>query len=128
MHPGLAGGNPTEPRPPQPRGNWIGTISGTHADLRVQGTCTLEVNFDPNFNGQWWIDCPSGSRSQGQVLAIILGGNETIFTFFNITPASNCPWIGFATHTATAIDGDFEVIDCTTNATRSTGTFEVRPR
>lgn len=121
------GGSPTEPSNPRPRGNWTGTISGTHADLGIQGTCTLEANFDPSFNGQWWVDCPNGRRSQGQVLAILLG-DETIFTFFTLNPASNCPWLGFASQTATLIEGDFEVADCNTNATRSTGTFQIRPR
>lgn len=121
------GGSPTEPRPPQPRGNWIGTISGTQVDLGVQGTCTLEINLDATFNGQWWVDCPNGTRSQGRALGATLN-DFIVFTFFNTTPASNCPWAGFATRTAALIDGDFEVIDCNTNATRSTGTFEIRPR
>ena len=119
------GGGPTEPRP---RGNWIGTISGTHADLGVQGTCTLEMNFNADLNadlnGQWWIDCPSGSHSQGQVLSF--GANNVIF--FTFSPTSNCPWDGFGTRTAARIEGRFEVVDCTTNVTRSTGTFEIRPR
>ena len=122
------GGSPTEPANPRPRGNWIGTISGTHADLGIQGTCTLEANFDPNFNGQWWIDCPNGRRSQGQILSILFGGNEAIFAFFTTTPSSSCPWDGFGTLTATLIDASFEVTDCTTNTTRSTGTFQLRPR
>lgn len=117
-------GGPTEPRP---RGNWIGTISGTHAELGVQGTCTLEMNLDTNFSGPWWIDCPNGSRSQGQAVAIAFN-NQLIFAFFTLTPTSNCPWDGVADRTATLIDGDFEVTDCNTNAVRSRGTFDLRPR
>jgi hypothetical protein len=121
------GGSPTEPTPPPSRGNWIGTISGTHTALGVQGTCTLEMNLDSTSSGQWWIDCPNGARSQGRAIGIGLN-NVTVFTFFNTTPASNCPWTGVAERTTTLIDGDFEVIDCNTNAIRSTGTFQIRPR
>jgi hypothetical protein len=121
------GGSPTEPANPRPRGNWIGTISGTHTALGVQGTCTLEMNLDTTFNGHWWIDCPNGARSQGQALGAS-ANNLTVFTFLTTSPASNCPWVGFGIRAAAVIEGDFEVIDCITSATRSTGTFEVRPR
>ncbi len=124
---GCGGGDGDGPTEPRPRGNWIGTISGTHADLGVQGTCTLEMNLDTNFSGQWWIDCPNGSRSQGQILTIAFN-NQLIFAFFTLNPTSNCPWDGFGTRTTAGIDGDFEVNDCNTNTVRSRGTFTVRPR
>ena len=121
------GGSPTEPMSARPRGNWIGTISGTHTALGVQGTCTLEMSLDTTLSGHWWIDCPNGARSQGQALSASSSG-FTVFTFVTTSPASNCPWAGFGIRTAAVIEGDFEVIDCITNATRSTGTFEIRPR
>lgn len=121
------GGGPTEPRDRPARGNWIGTISGTHADLRLQGTCDFEMNLDATFIGQWWIDCPNGASSQGQVIGIAFA-NNVIFTFVSISPLLNCPWDGFAAVTATTIEDDFEVLDCTTNAVRSTGTFQLRKR
>lgn len=127
--PGCGGGgsSPTEPGDRPVRGNWIGTISGTHADLGVQGTCDLEMNLDANFDGQWWIDCPRGASSEGQALGFDLDF-AVVFLFFSTRPASNCPWNGFANKTATTLDGDFEVTDCTTDATRSIGTFTLRKR
>ena len=59
----------TEPTGPAVRGNWIGTISGTHAGLHLNGTCTLEMNLDLAYNGQWWVDCP-GASSRGEVLSL----------------------------------------------------------
>ena len=120
------GGSPTEPGRPV-RGNWIGTISGTHADLGVRGTCDFEMNLDATFTGHWWIDCPGGASSQGQVIGIAFF-NSVIFTFISLNPLSNCPWDGTSDVTATTLNGDFEVIDCTTNNVRSTGTFELRKR
>ena len=126
--PGCGGGSsPTEPEGRPARGNWIGTISGTHADLGVQGTCDFEMNLDTTFTGQWWIDCP-GRSSQGQVIGIAFL-NSVIFTFISLSPLSDCPWDGFSdVVTATTLEGDFEVLDCTTNAVRSTGTFQLRKR
>jgi len=127
--PGCGGGRgPTEPGGRPARGNWIGTISGTHADLGVHGTCGFEMNLDTTFTGQWWIDCTGGASSRGQVIGIAFL-NSVIFTFISLNPLSNCPWDGTSNSvTATAIDGDFEVTDCSTNTVRSTGTFTLRKR
>ncbi|HKI06464.1 MAG TPA: hypothetical protein VKK31_31085 [Thermoanaerobaculia bacterium] len=127
---GCGGGgssSPTEPGGRPIRGNWIGTISGTHADLRVQGTCDLEMDLDPTFNGRWWIDCPNGASSQGQALGISIS-NIVAFVFLTGSPRSDCPWSGVASGTAGTIEGEFEVTDCATNAQRSTGTFQLRRR
>lgn len=124
---GGGGRSPTEPGGRPARGNWIGTISGTHADLGVQGTCDFELNLDANFDGRWWIDCPRGASSEGQALGFDVGF-AVAFVFISTRPASNCSWAGFATKTATTIDGDFQVTDCTTNTIRSTGTFALRKR
>jgi len=124
---GGGGSSPTEPGGPTTRGNWIGTISGTHADLQVQGTCVLEMDLDPTFSGRWWIDCPNNIHSQGQTFGISLN-NLVIFTFLTSSPRLDCPWTAFGSQTASTIEGDFEVTDCTTNAPRSDGTFELRRR
>jgi hypothetical protein len=125
---GCGGSSPTEPGGRPARGNWIGTISGTHADLGVRGTCDFEMNLDTTFTGQWWIDCPGGASSQGQVIGIAFL-NSVIFTFISLNPLSDCPWDGTSNSvTATAIAGDFEVTDCSTNTVRSTGTFTLRKR
>lgn len=120
--------SPTEPGGQTARGNWIGTISGTHAGLRLQGTCQLEMLLDPNVTtGRWWIDCPDGASSQGQVAGVGLQG----FAFLSLIPLDpllGCPFVLTGTRTAATIDGDFEVTDCDTNAVLSTGTFSVRLR
>ena len=107
--PGCGGGHssPTEPGAPATRGNWIGTITGVHAGLHLNGTCTLEMKLDPTYNGQWWVDCP-GASSTGQVFGITLQ-NLLALTLITTSPASNCPWDAVTSVTASTIDGSFEV-------------------
>jgi hypothetical protein len=122
------GGSPTEPGGRPARGNWIGTISGTHAGLRLQGTCELEMLLDPNLNsGRWWIDCPNGASSQGQAAGVGLEG-FVFLTLIPLDPFLDCPFDLTGARTAATMDGDFEVTDCDTNAVRSTGTFSLRLR
>jgi hypothetical protein len=122
------GGSPTEPGGPVARGNWIGTISGTHAGLGIQGTCTLEMLLDPNLNtGRWWIDCPNGASSQGQVAGVGLQG-FAFLVLIPLNPLLDCPFDLMGPRTAVTIDGDVEVRDCETNAVESTGTFSLRLR
>jgi len=119
-------GSPTEPG--NRRGNWIGTISGTHAGLHLQGTCQLEMLLDPNLNaGRWWIDCPNGASSQGQVAGVGLQG-FAVLTLISLDPLLDCPFVLTGTRTAATVDGDFEVTDCQTDAVLSTGTFSLRLR
>lgn len=121
------GGSPTEPGRPA-RGNWIGTISGTHAGLRLQGTCELEMQLDPNLNsGRWWIDCPNGASSQGQAVGAAVEG-FVVLALIPLNPRLDCPFDLTGLRTAATIDGDFEVTDCETNAVRSSGTFSLRLR
>lgn len=121
-------GSPTEPGQPARRGNWIGTISGTHAGLRLQGTCELEMLLDPNLNsGRWWIDCPNGASSQGQVVGATTEV-VAVLALISLSPPLSCPFELVGTRTAATIDGGFEVTDCATNAVRSTGTFSLRLR
>ena len=125
---GDGGKSPTEPRGGTARGNWIGTISGTHAGLRLQGTCQLEMLLDPNLNaGRWWIDCPGGASSQGQAAGAGLEG-FAVLSMISLDPLLDCPFVLTGTRTAATIDGDFEVADCHTNAVLSTGTFSLRLR
>ncbi|HEX6903773.1 MAG TPA: hypothetical protein VF789_28945 [Thermoanaerobaculia bacterium] len=120
------GGSPTEPS--SRRGNWIGTISGTHAGIRLQGTCQLEMLLDPNLNtGRWWIDCPDGASSQGQVAGVGFEG-FAFLTLISLNPLLDCPFDLTGTRTAATIEGDFEVTNCDTNAVLSRGTFSVRLR
>lgn len=118
--------SPTEPGGQTPRGNWLGTVSGKHAGIHLDGTCTLEMNLDPAFNGHWWVDCP-GASSQGEVLTV---GNSGVFvmSLFTTDPRSTCPWIATATATVSTIDGDFQVIDCPSDQVVSTGTLQLRRR
>jgi hypothetical protein len=118
--------SPSEPTGPVQRGNWIGTITGVHAGLHLNGTCTLEMNLDPNYNGQWWVDCP-GASSTGQVFGIPLQ-NLLALTMLTSTPASSCPWDAVTSLTASTIDGSFEVQNCTNNQVVSTGTLTLRRR
>jgi len=43
--------SPTEPASTTNRGNWIGTITGKSDTRHLDGTCPLEMNLDPAFNG-----------------------------------------------------------------------------
>ncbi len=125
---GDGGNSPTEPGGQTARGNWIGTISGTHAGIRLQGTCQLEMLLDPNLNtGRWWIDCPDGASSQGQVAGVGFEG-FAFLTLISLNPFLDCPFDLTGTRTAATIAGDFEVTNCDTNAVLSTGTFSVRLR
>jgi hypothetical protein len=122
------GKSPTEPGGRTARGNWIGTISGTHAGIRLQGTCQLEMLLDPNLNsGQWWIDCPNGASSRGQAAGVGLQG-FVFLTMISLDPLLDCPFDLTGARTEATMDGDFEVTDCQTNAVRSTGTFSLRLR
>ena len=85
------------------------------------------MDLDPNFNGRWWIDCPNNIHSQGQTFGIAIN-NLVVFTLLTSSPRIDCPWTAFGNHTASTIDGDFDVADCTTNAPRGAGTFELRRR
>lgn len=120
--------DPTEPRNDGPahRGNWIGTITGTHAGIHLDGTCTLEMNLDLTYNGQWWIDCP-GASSNGQVIGLATS-NLVVLTLLTASPASNCPWNVIATATPSTIDGQFHVTDCATQREVSSGTITLRHR
>jgi hypothetical protein len=120
--------SPTEPGGRTARGNWIGTISGTHAGIRLQGTCQLEMLLDPNLHsGQWWIDCPNGASSRGQAAGAGLQG-FVFLTMISLDPFLDCPFDLTGARTEATMDGDFEVLDCNTNAVRSTGTFSLRLR
>lgn len=120
--------SPTEPGGRTARGNWIGTITGTHAGIRLQGTCDLEMLLDPNLNtGQWWIDCPNGASSQGQVVGAVAEG-FAVFALIPLNPPLSCPFDLVGARTPATIEGDFEVPDCNTNAVLSSGTFSLRLR
>jgi hypothetical protein len=118
--------SPTEPGGSTARGNWLGTITGTHAGLHLQGTCTLEMNLDPAFNGRWWVDCP-GASSSGEVLTVLDNG-VALMTFNTTSPALQCPWRAVTTATVSTIQGEFAVDDCSTHSVVSTGTLGVRLR
>jgi hypothetical protein len=118
--------SPTDPDGGANRGNWIGTIQGTHAGLHVNGTCALEMNLDPAYNGRWWIDCP-GASSSGEVLTVI-GGGGAVMTFNTTTPALQCPWQAVTTATVSTIQGDFTVTDCSSHTVVGTGTIDARLR
>ena len=117
--------SPTEPAPTT-RGNWIGTITGVHSAIHLNGTCALEMKLDPNYQGQWWVDCPGGS-STGQVVSVTLN-NLLAMTLVTSTPASSCPWDSVTTFTASTIDGTFQVVSCATNQVVSTGTLTLKRR
>ena len=125
---GCNGGSdgPTAPSGPVQRGNWIGTITGTHAGIHLNGTCTLEMNLDLAYNGQWWVDCP-GASSNGQVVGLATS-NLVVLTLLTASPASNCPWNVVATATPSTIDGQFHVTDCATQRELSSGTITLRRR
>ncbi|HEY0554645.1 MAG TPA: hypothetical protein VGG20_10275 [Thermoanaerobaculia bacterium] len=116
---------PSEPTPAT-RGNWIGTITGVHSAIHLNGTCTLEMQLSPIYQGQWWVDCPGGS-STGQVSGVTVD-NLLALALVTTTPASNCPWSAVTTVTASTIDGTFQVVDCTTNKPVSSGTLTLRRR
>jgi hypothetical protein len=117
--------SPTDPGGAN-RGNWIGTIQGTHAGLHVNGTCVLEMNLDTAYNGRWWVDC-TGASSSGEVLTVISGG-VAVMTFNTTTPALQCPWQAVTTATVSTIRGDFTVTDCSSHAVVGTGTIDARLR
>lgn len=125
---GCGGGSssPSEPTGPVTRGNWIGTITGIHAGIHLNGTCPLEMNLDPAFNGQWFVDCP-GLSSRGEVLSATVN-NLVAMTLVTTSPASSCPWAAVSTATASTIDGTFQVQDCTTHQVVSTGTLTLTHR
>src|ERR1700709_73250 len=80
--------SPSEPTPTT-RGNWIGTITGVHSAIHLNGTCTLEMQLSPIYQGQWWVDCPGGS-STGQVSGVTVD-NLLALALVTTTPASSCP-------------------------------------
>ena len=125
---GCNGGSdgPTAPSAPVQRGNWIGTITGAHAGIHLAGTCTLEMNLDLAYNGQWWVDCP-GASSNGQVIGLDTS-NLVVLTLLSASPASNCPWNVVSTATPSTIDGQFHVTDCATQREVSSGTITLRHR
>ncbi len=123
---GGSGHTSTEPTGPVARGNWIGTITGVHAGIHLNGTCPLEMNLDAAYNGQWWIDCP-GASSRGEVLGLT-SSNLLALTLTTTSPASSCPWVAINTATASTIDGTFHVQDCATHAEVSSGTLTLRRR
>lgn len=127
---GCGGKNdPTEPPNDGPihRGNWIGRITGTHAGILLNGTCTLEMNLDLAYNGQWWVDC-TGASSHGQVIGLP-ATNLVVLTLLTASPASNCPWNVIATATPSTIDGQFHVTDCGTPQREvGSGTITLRHR
>jgi hypothetical protein len=118
--------SPTEPSGGANRGNWLGTITGTHAGLHLNGTCALEMNLDPAYNGRWWIDCP-GASSSGEVLSVLNNG-VALMSFNTTTPALQCPWRAVTTATVSTIQGEFAVDDCSSHSVVSTGTLDVRLR
>ena len=120
--------SPTEPGRQTARGNWVGTINGTHAGIRLQGTCDLEMLLDPNLNsGRWWIDCPNGGSSQGQVIGATSEA-FAVLALLPLSPATNCPFTLVGTRTTATVEGNFEVTDCNTDAVLSTGAFRMRLR
>jgi hypothetical protein len=123
---GCGGGGDDSPTTPTVRGNWVGTITGIHAGLRLNGTCPLEMNLDSTFNGQWFVDCP-GRASRGEVVSVTTN-NLLAMALTTTTPASSCPWAGVNTFTISTIDGTFRVVDCATNQVVSTGTLSLRRR
>jgi hypothetical protein len=126
--PGCGGGHhsPTEPGVPATRGNWIGTLSGTQPGIHLQGTCTLEMNLDPNYNGRWWVDCPDAS-SQGQVTSLDAGGVLAMI-LVTTSPASDCPWSAIvAPPTPSTLNGDFKAGDCH-GGPETTGTLTLHRR
>lgn len=126
---GCGGGDSRSPTDPggTTRGNWIGTITGTHTGIRLQGTCDLEMLLDPNLNGRWWIDCPNGSDSQGQVIGATTEA-FAVLALLPINPALNCPFTLVGTRTTATVEGSFEVTDCNTDAVLSTGALRMRLR
>jgi hypothetical protein len=116
---------PSEPTPTT-RGNWIGTISGVHSAIHLNGTCTLEMQLSPIYQGQWWVDCPGGS-STGQVSGVTVD-NLLAMALLTSSPASSCPWNAVTTVTASTIGGTFQVIDCATNKVVSSGTLSLTRR
>lgn len=123
---GCGGGGDDSPTTPTARGNWVGTITGVHAGLHLNGTCPLEMNLDPLFNGQWFVNCPGGA-SRGEVTSIT-NNNLLAMALTTTTPASSCPWAAVNTFTVSTIDGTFRVVDCATNQVVSTGTLSLRRR
>ncbi len=116
--------SPTEPGTAPP-GNWVGTITGEHAALHLDGTCALTMNLDPAFNGQWRVDCPGGG-SRGEVLSRPLRQPSGIMALTTIDPASTCPWTASAATAGSTIDGQFQVTDCSTHAVIGSGTIQLR--
>jgi hypothetical protein len=123
---GCGEGGDDSPTAPAARGNWVGTLTGVHAGLHLNGTCALEMNLDPLFNGQWFVDCAGGS-SRGDVLAVTTN-NLVAMTLITSSPASSCPWAAVSTFTVSTIDGTFQVVDCATHQVVSTGTLTLRRR
>jgi hypothetical protein len=126
--PGCGGGHssPTEPSVPTTLGNWIGTITGTQPGIHLQGTCALEMNLDPTYSGQWWVDCP-GASSQGTVTGLNAGG-ALVMVLLTTSPASNCPWSAIvAPPTPSTLQGDFQADDCH-GGPQSTGTLSLHHR
>jgi hypothetical protein len=126
--PGCGGGghSPTEPGAPATRGNWIGTITGTQPGLHLQGTCALEMDLAPNYDGHWWVDCP-GFSSQGEVTSLDAGGALAMI-LVTTSPASDCPWSALvAPATPSSLQGSFQADDCR-GGPRSTGTFSLHHR
>jgi hypothetical protein len=123
---GCGGGSDNSPTTPTVRGNWVGTITGIHAGLHLNGTCPLEMNLDSSFNGQWFVDCPGGS-SRGEVLSVT-ANNLLAMSLTTTNPASSCLWAAVNTFTVSTIDGTFQVQDCATHQVVSTGTLSLRRR
>jgi hypothetical protein len=123
---GGGGSSPSEPTVPVQRGNWVGTITGVHAGIHLNGTCPLEMRLDPLYQGQWWVDCP-GASSTGQVFGITLD-NLLVLNLVTTSPLSSCPWDAVTTVTASTIDGTFEVANCANNQVVSTGSVTLRRR
>jgi hypothetical protein len=123
---GCGGGGDDSPTTPSARGNWVGTITGIHAGLHLNGTCPLEMNLDAAFNGQWFVDC-AGGASRGEVLSVTTN-NLLAMGLTTTSPASSCPWAAVNSFTVSTIDGTFQVQDCATHQVVSTGTLTLRRR
>ena len=103
-----AGGGDDGPTTPAVRGNWVGTITGVHAGIHLNGTCP--ARDEPRS----WPSTASGSSTAPAAPAA--GGRQRHdqqssghVVDHHQSPPSSCTWAAVSTFTVSTIDGTFQV-------------------